>query len=118
WLDLADSDPEKRYKTVYSKGHLKPLSLYFSPDGIHWKEAVADSPPAADRTTVFWNPFRKVWVLSLRDHTVGTIKMVHGQGRKVPGDEVRFRSYREAPGLIAAMNWKPEDLLPWVGADR
>ncbi|MCX6623912.1 MAG: glycosyl hydrolase family 32, partial [Acidobacteria bacterium] len=118
WLDWSESDPGKRYKTVYSKGHLRPLTLYSSPDGIHWKQEVENSPPAADRTTVFWNPFRKVWVVSLRDHTAGTITVVDGRGRKAPGDSARFRSYREAPDLAAALNWKPADVLPWVGADR
>ena len=42
------------------------LTVYFSADGIHWGEPVARSGPSGDRTTVFYNPFRKVWVYSLR----------------------------------------------------
>jgi hypothetical protein len=117
WLDFGANDPEKKYQTVFSKGHLRPLALYSSPDGIHWRETVANSPPAADRTTFFWNPFRKVWVVSLRDHTAGTIK-TGARGRKIPGEFVRFRSYREGPDLVAAMQWRPEDVVPWAGADR
>ena len=118
WLDWSETDPARRYKTVYSQGHLKPLTLHFSADGIHWNQAVTDSPPAADRTTVFWNPFRKVWVVSLRDHTPGSPRSVFGQGRKRPGEVVRFRSYREAPDLVTALHWTPEQVVPWVGADR
>ena len=38
------------------------LTLSVSPDGIHWREA-ARSGPSGDRSTFFYNPFRKVWVL-------------------------------------------------------
>jgi hypothetical protein len=40
---------------------------FASPDGIHWKPAGLPGP-SGDRTTMFYNPFRKVWVYSLRDH--------------------------------------------------
>lgn len=118
WLDWQEADPSRRYKTVYSQGHLKPLTLHFSADGVHWNSAVTDSPAAADRTTIFWNPFRKVWVVSLRDHTPGNATTVFGRGRKLPGTLVRFRSYHEAPDLITALHWKPEEVVPWTGADR
>lgn len=118
WLDWQESNPALRYKMVYSQGHLRPLTLHVSADGIHWNAPVTDSPAAADRTTVFWNPFRKVWVVSLREHTPGALRTVLGQGRKMPGEVVRFRTYREAPDLISALHWKPEGIVPWVGADR
>lgn len=36
WLDFEERDPAKRFKLIYSNGHMKPLSLFFSPDGVHW----------------------------------------------------------------------------------
>lgn len=118
WLDWQERDPARRYKMVYSQGHLKPLALHFSADGLHWSEPVTESPAAGDRTTIFWNPFRKVWVVSLRAHTAGTIRTVSGRGRKIPGDVARFRTYYEAPDLAAALSWKPEAVVSWTGADR
>jgi hypothetical protein len=115
WLDLEETDPQRRYKFVYSNGHLKPLSLYYSADGIHWGSEILHSPAAADRCTFFWNPFRKVWVISLRDHTP---EKKDAQGYKLPGTVLRFRSYREAPNLAAALQWKAEEPVHWVGADR
>ena len=37
-----------------------------SPDGIHWSEPITRSPGRWDRSTVFFNPFRNVWVFGLR----------------------------------------------------
>lgn len=115
WLDLEEKDPQRRFKLFYTHGHLKPISLYFSGDGIHWGEEIARSPLVADRTTLFWNPFRRVWVWSLRDHTPGAVGK---DRRRQPGEVVRFRAYREHPDLVAGMQWKPEEPVPWTGADR
>ena len=65
WLDLDEQDPRRRFKMFlydFSGG----LSIHLSADGIHWNEA-GRSGPTGDRTTVFKNAFRKVWVYSLRD---------------------------------------------------
>ena len=35
------------------------------PDGVHWTE-IGQSGPTGDRSTFFYNPFRRVWVFSLR----------------------------------------------------
>ena len=61
WMDLEEKDPRRRYKFVYSNGQGKPVSLYYSADGIHWGSEIARSLPAGDRTTAFW----KAWT-SLR----------------------------------------------------
>lgn len=55
--------------------------LKYSPDGIHWSEGVAQSGDLYDRSSVFYNPFRDVWCLSMR------------YGTKVSS---RSRSYLEA----------------------
>jgi hypothetical protein len=116
WLDLEEKDPSRRYKFAYSNGNEKPVSLYYSADGIHWGSEVARSLPAGDRTTVFWNPFRKVWVISLRDSGPGAPG--NAQRYKIPGNRVRLRSYIENPDLAAAIKWKESEPVKWVGADR
>lgn len=105
WLDLEDPDPQRRYKLAIYPYPERPgaLELYFSADGIHWGEPVGRTGPTGDRSTIFWNPFRKVWVYSVRWDTA------------VMG---RMRSYRESPDLLAGALWEPGQLVEWVGADE
>jgi hypothetical protein len=102
WLDLDEKDPKKRYKFFRSHRHQRgwALSLHFSPDGVHWSDAGL-SGPCGDRTTVFYNPFRRTWVYSIRSGAPG-----------------RTRHYREGRDVAATARWKPDDPVPWVGADR
>src|SRR5262245_29932428 len=73
WLDAAEKDPERRFKMFQNLMHKAGpgesggwrLRVKFSADGIHWKTA-GDSDHDSDRSTVFYNPFRKTWVASLR----------------------------------------------------
>ncbi len=64
WLNLAAEDPEERFLLVYGGVGL----ARFSPDGIHWgpQHDLGVPRPGGDRGTLFYNPFRKVWVFSLR----------------------------------------------------
>lgn len=85
WLDRQESDPARRYKMFNVER--RPTDrrwqfiLKYSPDGIHWSEGVAQSGDLYDRSSVFYNPFRDVWCLSMR------------YGTKVSS---RSRSYLEA----------------------
>lgn len=115
WLDHEETNPARRFKFLYSTGHEQPLALHVSPDGIHWGAEVARTPNIGDRSTFFWNPFRRVWVLSLKQNTPGR---ADAQRYKVSGTQVRNRMYREHADLLTALQWKPEDVVPWVGADR
>jgi hypothetical protein len=105
WLDQDDPDPKRRYKMwrSHSENGTFGLSLHFSTDGVHWGPRVLRTGSAGDRTTVFYNPFRKVWIYSLR----------HGSG------EPRARRYWEVKDLIAGPHWKEISEPPmWVGSDR
>jgi hypothetical protein len=105
WLDLEEKDPKRRYKLFrsHAEGGRFGLSIYFSADGIHWGKRVIRTGSAGDRTTVFWNPFRKRWVFSLR----------HGWGRP------RLRRYWESNDLVNGPAWTRIDQPPlWTGADR
>ena len=61
-----------------------------SPDGIHWSRPVA-AGYAGDRSTMFYNPFRKKWCFSLRAY----------------GDQpfFRFRDYAEGDDFMADCQW-------------
>ncbi len=105
WLDLEEKDPKRRWKLFRSHNEKDRfgLSVFFSADGVHWGERVLRTGSTGDRTTVFRNPFRKVWVYSIR----------HGWG--VP----RRRRYWETPDLQNGPMWTRIDEPPmWAGADR
>lgn len=74
WLDREESDPARRYKFFNierRKGDRRwQMILKYSPDGIHWSRGVAQSGDMGDRTTAFYNPFTKKWVMSLRAGTL------------------------------------------------
>jgi hypothetical protein len=61
---------------------------------------------------VFWNPFRKVWVYSIRHvYKVGdAVDKSYGFPRK--------RSYQEGPDLLAAARWEVNEPLRWTDVDR
>lgn len=73
WLDKQEKDPSKRYKMFNVER--RPTDrrwqfiLKYSADGIHWSNGVAQSGDLYDRSSVFYNPFRKVWGLSMRYST-------------------------------------------------
>lgn len=100
WLDLADRDQARRYKMAYWYDH--GIDLWASPDGIHWG-GMGRTGAAGDRSTFFYNPFRNVWVYSLRS-TVAD------------GNE-RYRRYWETPDLFANVDWQPGAPVRWVSAD-
>lgn len=106
WLDLDDPDPKRRFKIFRSYGgedNRYGLSAHFSADGIHWDARAYRTGSNGDRSTVFYNPFRKVWVYSLR----------HGWG--VP----RARRYWEVKDLLGGPQWNAiSEPLMWVGADK
>lgn len=105
WLDLEEADPARRYK-MYLNDDPQGIQgkIFLSADGIHWGDAVARvTPCTSDRNSFFRNPFRGVWVYSIKDR-------VNNLGRN--------RRYREHPDLLEGANWSADELVPWVGADR
>ncbi len=106
WIDLEEKDPKKRYKMFRSasRPELKSwcLWVHFSADGVHWSDP-EPTGACGDRTTVFYNPFRKVWVYSLR----------HGWGQP------RKRRYWETKDdVVKGAQWGANDAPPmWCGSD-
>ena len=118
WLDHDAQDPTQRFKMFayfrmgnglwprmkvpsplppdYSMGY-----AYTSADGIHWNKPVRTGA-CGDNTSMFYNPFRKMWVYSIR-----TADNQHG----------RTRSYRECPDFLSGAPWQPVDVKPWLACD-
>jgi hypothetical protein len=105
WLDLREGDPARRYKMLlYLLGEGSGrYTLYFSQDGIHWSDPVARTGPAGDRGTFFYNPFRDMWVYSIREY--------------IPATVGRCRRYSESRDVIEGAKWEAGQATPWVGAD-
>jgi hypothetical protein len=103
WLDQFTTDPAQRYKMAYWHDH--KLVLAISPDGIHWKE-IGESGRAGDRSTFFFNPFRRQWVFSVRADQFA-----------VQSQSGRFRRYWEAADFKSAINWSGRDPVAWVKSD-
>ncbi len=108
WLDHEEKDPKKRFKMFRScsGGSTVPkaygLAHFVSEDGIHWSDKPVLSGSCGDRSTVFWNPFRKVWVYSIR----------HGWG------EPRRRRYWERADLDKSPMWEQLVEAPmWLASD-
>lgn len=76
-----------------------------SDDGIHFRDFKKTSD-VHDRTTVFYNPFRKKWVYSIR--SVDTL---------ADGTVDRVRHYRECDDLLAGATWGPEEEHDWMRTD-
>ena len=102
WLDLHETDPARRYKMSVWYDHALVLSV--SPDGVHWTE-IGTTGRTGDRSTFFHNPFRNVWVYSLRANQFESA---------VSG---RYRKYWESPVFSTAPTWAPQDPTAWVKAD-
>lgn len=102
WLDLETADPRQRYKmSIWYDGY---LVLYASPDGRRWT-TIGTTGRTMDRSTFFYNPFRKVWVFSLRATQYDS---------SISG---RYRRYWESPVFAPNSNWEGRPPVAWVKAD-
>jgi hypothetical protein len=100
WLDAAAADARSRFKMAAYDLGLKAMRLSESADGVHWRKAGV-SGPCGDRSTFFKNPFRNVWVFSLR-HDVASLN--------------RTRRYVETPQFAQA-TWNASAPVSWIGTD-
>ncbi len=106
WLDLEEKDPSKRFKLFLVAINPPPpwkCLIHASPDGIHWGTPLTQTTPVGDRSSVFYNPFHKIWVYSIRCD-------LSGMGRA--------RRYHECPDPIAGANWTDAEAPLWIGADK
>ncbi len=88
------------------------IYIYFSPDGIHWSPPIDNNIyTISDRSTVYYNAFRKVWINSDR----GAVGLPATD--KVAGATSRARYYSESKDLV---NWFPSNPnnTYWTGVDE
>lgn len=67
--DWHDQDPDRRYKmfaVVFNTPTSVSMVLKYSADGIHWSKPAALSGELYDRCSAYYDPFRNVYVLSLK----------------------------------------------------
>ena len=102
WLDLEATDPRQRFKMSGWYDHAVVLST--SPDGVHWSE-IGKTGRAGDRSTFFHNPFRKVWVFSIRADQYENV---------LSG---RYRHYWEDAEFSASRDWAGRAPVAWVKSD-
>jgi hypothetical protein len=100
WFDPLERDRMRRYKMAW--WHDRYMELFASPDGIHW-QTMGRTGTTGDRSTFFYNPFRGVWVYSLRG--------------EIPGTLMRCRRYWETPDLFANVSWGNGPVF-WASADN
>jgi hypothetical protein len=102
WIDHDADDPAERYKMAVFLLTGRAVRLYTSPDGVHWHAGRAPGP-SGDRSTFFYNPFRKAWVFSLRGEDASGLN--------------RYRRYFESRDF-SATHWRGDEAVMWTGADR
>lgn len=102
WLDQFETNPAQRFKMAYWHDHVLTLSV--SPDGIHWTD-IGTTGRANDRSTLFYNPFRRVWCFGVRADQFET------------SQSGRYRRYFETADFGAARNWSGRAPVAWVKAD-
>jgi len=121
WLDHDAADPAERFKMfsyfrnkknighvygeLYSSGSPNDWEggeIFTSPDGIHWKLR-GKTGVCGDNSGMFYDPFRKVWVYSVR---------TYGSQR------VRTRGYRSHRDFIKGAEWLADDVRVWQAADN
>ena len=90
WLDLETKDRRQRYKMLRETKHDRGMGLFYSSDGVHWGPEVARTGGSPSPTTFFWNPFRKVWVYSVRSSSACL---------------GRYRRYWETPDPAVNVGW-------------
>ncbi|MCM1036794.1 MAG: hypothetical protein NC406_05645 [Bacteroides sp.] len=102
--------PYERYKIYFRPANAKSVNstgyAAISADGIHWTNVIA-SGASGDRSTMFFNPFRRKYVFSLRNGG-GLNQAPHG----------RCRYYRESSHFLSGADWSTRNAVYWCGADN
>jgi hypothetical protein len=106
WYDSHASDPKERIKYLTCWSHVPKdqqlpgltHSLQVS-DGVTWSKPVPCTTPAGDYGSIFYNPFRKKWVQSI----------------KQDGPRGRSRYYVESDTFLEGADW--DKAVYWTNAD-
>jgi len=108
-IDHHARSPDERYKMLVREPN--PMGppwidnfhglLFTSADGVHWKD-IGKTGPMDDRSTMYYNPFEKKWVQSIRlwDAHMG-----------------RARYFYEDEDFIRSTQWTRETMIKWLRTD-
>ena len=99
WLDTLTTNAGERIKCLVQRDSHDPHWLATSADGLHWTPPVP-AGRAADYCSFFFNPFRNVWVYSV----------------KRDGPRGRSRDYAESPEFLTEGAFN--NSVSWCNADR
>eukprot|EP00614_Pseudopedinella_elastica_P031967 CAMPEP_0172631360 /NCGR_PEP_ID=MMETSP1068-20121228/178736_1 /TAXON_ID=35684 /ORGANISM="Pseudopedinella elastica, Strain CCMP716" /LENGTH=703 /DNA_ID=CAMNT_0013442479 /DNA_START=99 /DNA_END=2210 /DNA_ORIENTATION=- len=124
WLDADETDPRYRFKAVVrARATIAAMTIHASADGVDWEPLPnrAKTGIVTDRASIYYDPFRRLWVFSIRENLC---KGGHGH--------LRISRYKEVPSLSAA-DWpvwvkpgksyfqcvrpKTEEPVTWIGVD-
>jgi hypothetical protein len=104
WIDHDAENADERYKLLIREPDAPRVffgaRLFTSPDGLHWQDR-GETGPMGDRSTLFYNPFRRVWVQSIRDYS----------------SRGRCRRYWEDADFVQSGRWEAGQPLHWAAAD-
>ena len=99
-IDYDTDKPDERYKLfMRNPGGDRPGIVAVSGDGLHFTKA-RYTEVLGDRSTIFYNPFRKKWVYSIRSNFSS-----------------RSRSYFECDDLLDGAKWG-DKAVKWLCADK
>lgn len=103
FIDYGCPNDEKYKLFLRNPGGLNYGIVAVSRDGIHFDRFKATSD-VEDRSTVFYNPFRKKWVYSIRrcDSETGE----------------RKRDYRECDDYLEGASWTDDEVHDWMRCDE
>ncbi|MBQ4624551.1 MAG: glycosyl hydrolase family 32 [Clostridia bacterium] len=104
FIDYSAPKSEKYKLFLRNPGGNSPAIVGVSADGIHF-EKISLTSEVFDRSTMFYNPFRKKWVYSIRsthDNEQGWF---------------RARDYRECDDFLQGAAWSEEDAKFWMATD-
>lgn len=113
WLDKQETNASKRYKMFLVAREAGKWRYHYktSTDGKVWRSATK-SEPIADRSTVYKNPFRNVWVYSMRHNVrVNASKLVRARDYNENADPEA--GTKKAEALLSAF-W----FGPWANEQR
>lgn len=100
WLDLNAQDPNERLKLITFRGSKNwHHTLHVSSDGKVWSQGAVTTGSYSDYSSIFYNPFRNVWVFSIKTKTA-----------------LRARSYYESKDFLKGFNW--QNAVFWTKADK
>lgn len=100
WLDLNAEDPNERLKLITFRGAKNwHHTLHVSNDGRVWSQGIVTTGMHSDYCSIFYNPFRNVWVFSIK-----------------PSTALRARSYYESKDFLTGFKW--QNAVFWAKADK